>query len=61
LATTISTSTNFVAVKDLASASSKSKTKYTELKNAIGTLSNLTTTDKSSIVAAINEIKGLLS
>jgi len=52
----MSSSTNFVRVVDLESASNKSKTKYTELSNRVGELSGLSTSDKSSIVAAINEV-----
>ena len=50
------TNINFARVKDVESAANRSKTKLTELSNSIGTLANLTTTDKSSIVGAINEV-----
>ena len=52
----MSASTNFARVKDIESAANKSKAKYTELSNAIGTLASLGTTNKSSLVEAINEV-----
>ena len=54
----MSASTNFARVKYIESAANKSKAKYTELSNAIGTLASLGTTGKSSIVEAINEVAG---
>ena len=52
----MSTSINFARVKDIESAANRSKTKFTELNSSIGTLANLTTTNKSSVVEAINEL-----
>ena len=54
----MSTSTNFARVKDIENAANRSKTKFTELNSSIGTLANLTTTNKSSVVEAINEVAG---
>ena len=55
------TNINFARVKDIESAANRSKTKLTELSNSIGTLASLATTDKSSIVSAINEVVNVSS
>ena len=52
----MSSSTNFARVQDIESAANRSKTKLTELNGLIGTLANLITTNKTSIVSAINEV-----
>ena len=57
----MSFSSNFGRAIDLANASIKSKTKFAGLEADIGTLSNLATTNKSSLVAAVNELKSMVA
>lgn len=57
----MSFSSNFGRAIDLANASIKSKTKFAGLETDIGSLSNLATTNKSSLVAAVNELKSMVA